>query len=861
MFQHVRELMEREAAAKSSYIIKRVEYSRNLNMIYHMIYLLAGIIGFCVIFVSYVITEKLGIASNIVIWSGIILGFISVVGLNILRDDYARLNATYFKFNKLKNQIKERLYKDFLTIPLWLSVVLLWLPLYLTFILMVYKSSGWISLESVANTGIKENLKYMMTFAGVLLGAQLALFTFITGSLVGRYSGNLAKTVIFHRAYCSLMLFSIFEMGLLFYGLMFGLPDGFIHLPNVLGVLTLICMVLSIWVTIESIVSERAIVYTGFHFSKRINRSMKKAVVLSDKPSRFWNILSALAFDWRSTDRFSYLKPPQKYLNAVSIYLNALFNAANRAIREGEQEIFRAALSGVLQVMTAYTQKRASYYGSDDEVFSFLNNQMGAIMHSTSKISNEYLITDAIRYSGLFGKLTLDIGSADKLKAGDEIQRKMPKGHPMALYWIGQLKEGFNVSHSLMRCTGASEAQEQLLGIATKALKKGYDEVIKFNYIPAANDIHIVCLQNYDAYHRTLAGNCYKHLLLLLLFSLIDVECKERHFYVEKEIIEAIGKMVKLRHIIKDMPALDFSDAINVLVSKVSSERATLQDIVLHLSRIQWKEKWEYSACANEISRIINLIKNIAVDAIKTNQAMTVGYIEALYEIGYIVLCEETKIPYEHRECCEKEIFVAWREIINLCLDKNNHHIFQWEQPVFSLIGYGLLVLEKRSNNDEKLKKELIESIKLYFDFVKKEHNDPKTRVSDSVWAYLRLLGAWTSFFIKEENLGKEILDFIANYKPYVYSTSFFGGSSTRSKYGHLGYPTLMYGDFFMPWLRNIQKYLNENELKNFEELQARLMGEEVLYPPYEDIEKIRSPRRNKFYEEMRKKRSKLHEG
>jgi len=54
---------------------------------------------------------------------------------------------------------------------------------------------------------------------------------------------------------------------------------------------------------------------------------------------------------------------------------------------------------------------------------------------------------------------------------------------------------------------------------------------------------------------------------------------------------------------------------------------------------------------------------------------------------------------------------------------------------------------------------------------------------------------------------------------------------------------------------KNIERHLNEDEGKEFNVLQKKLMSDEVLVPFYEKIEKIRRPLGEEFHKRILKER------
>ena len=177
-----------------------------------------------------------------------------------------------------------------------------------------------------------------------------------------------------------------------------------------------------------------------------------------NNPNYFWKFLLNLGFDWRNPERLKFFEPPNKGVAVTNSYLSGLFNAANKAIHENQQELLSASLFSIGTILRTYTKVRRSYYGSTDFVFTYTNDQMAALLKASSKSPNEYLILEIVRYIGSIGSLSLQISELPKNIEKGRPKRDMPKDHTLSLAWLGLLGEGFEHSHFLMRSTAASEA-------------------------------------------------------------------------------------------------------------------------------------------------------------------------------------------------------------------------------------------------------------------------------------------------------------------------------------------------------------------------------------------------------------------
>lgn len=823
MFVEARQLMEREAYLQGMLATETLRINRRTSFAYYATFLIATSIAFILLFVILTISEVYSAYRSFILIAGVLLAGIVVLTAEILRSNRRYLQGMGARSKALSELFKGRLNRDFLFPQFIVSWFFLWMPMIIGFILFSTRSNMWIWPGYPEHDQIKNIIHEVIPFTAGLLGAQLTLFTFVLGHFLGRYSSNLAIAVVKHKAVMSVVGFTFIGFATLGFELLFGYPDSFSLWPILVGILTACCSFLTVWITLAGIAADRAVEYAGLYFAKRIRRSIKKPLVHPEKDEGiFWRILTAYGLDFRDPERLVPLAPPPKDQDKAIRCFMGLFNAANKAIQDGQQEILHSSLKGIYDVALAYTDKRKHYIGGDDQVFSFINDQMASLIKASAKSPNQHLITDIITRTGFLGRLTLKIGKYPNTINGNIVREQ--RENPLVMYWIDLLKEGFEISHTLMRSTAASEAIKQMEYIAIEALKEGYSEVFMYCYLRTLRQVHQTCLRQIDAYHSTLSGECLRSLLKVWFYPLLDPNCKVPIYHIHAKALETLKEMA-LQEIKLNIPlALGFNNVVHTLTTKIATDRITLQDIFCILALRRWKDERERSVVVENMKSLIGLIADLGTEAISTKQALSINYGEALYEMGYIVLRGNNEFTPELQKELEESIFDAWERLTLLYCRNKDTNCYNWEHPVFALVGYGMGIYQKRPSVE--LKDRLVNCIQVYQKLIQVENQKPGNHISEESMSYLKLVGAWTSYFLNEHTIATEIKSFIE--KTPIHSSSSF---SFLSRYDRFGYPTILDMDFFLPNLNNIGIYLTQTDWKEFADIQASVMSDEVLIP------------------------------
>jgi hypothetical protein len=420
-----------------------------------------------------------------------------------------------------------------------------------------------------------------MTFSAALIAAQIALFTFMFAQFLGKYSSKIAGSLNRHRTVILLWLYPILSLVILYFVYIYGWPKNIWHVIMPLFViLNLECLILTIWAANTGVHADNIITYAGGDFSNRVSRAFKPALVQpGQKVGYLWRALGFLSLDWRNPERRTLFEPPPRSVTLTISLLASLFNATHKALREGQQEVFVSSLNAIRQILFTYIPIRATYFGTQDRVLSFANDQMASVIKESAKSPNESLITEAISSVGDIGASTLTIPPTPRDNERTVEQRISSSNHSLCGHWNWLLKESFLQSHMLMRSTAASEAINQLYRVALAAYQMEYADVVLGGFTSAISEIHKTCIIKPDAYHLTLAGDCIQKTVNVWGFVAQKYGQWAGMHDLNEQLANTIFSMAASHFQVDTLPMFNFKDVSNILTSKLEKSELILQDV------------------------------------------------------------------------------------------------------------------------------------------------------------------------------------------------------------------------------------------------------------------------------------------
>lgn len=841
MIDSVRELLERDLARVNEAATRQVQMVRQAVVASYLTLICLGVVTFVLLFFALRLAARHPDIDSLIVAIGMVCAVAVTLLAELLRADQRFIRAASNILTTTGNWFRRRLRQDFLVRHYWASIGLLWAPFCTSFVAILLRFEALVRPGSPEFERQLDSLRQIATFSGAVLAAQLTLITFLSSSMLGRYSSLLATALVKHPAVVSLLLFSLTLVLGSTMGLVAGYPDAAVGLLPLFFLLAFACLGISVGVVTSGISTDRAIEYAGHRFGNRIRRIIKAPLKARNfRRSFLRRTLAATGFYLRDPDRMLLLQPSPTRLVEVERYLMALFNAASKAVQEEQQEVLRASLQALVDCASAYSEKRRHYAGSQDEVFRLINQQLAATMKAAASASNEGLVADVVAYAGVIGSLSLRIGTVPSSLQPEENGRKfVSRSHPLATFWIGLLKSGFYFSHTLQHSTAPSTAIREIGRLAGIACKLGYDEVVRFVYLPTMQELHSLCFISPDAYHIDLSGQCAQNVLTVWFYAAVVADAEAFH-ETHEAAVETISRMgfLHMQHGPQLVPFANISDITSVLTARLDVEHPILLDIFLLVGRRQNRERWESRARVKQLESLMELLTSIGSEAVDKRRPLATYYCQAFYEMAYCILFMNFPLPGSEREALEASLFESWEAMVPTYYNGYAVSIQDWEHPMFGVIGLGMAAYERRPTAT--LKKQLQSCARLYFELVKDEEADKTARMADDAWDYLQLVGAWARTFLADKDLSDELAQKVANGRPFSSSPFGLGSSSREGRYGSVGYPTTLFGDYSLPQLINIGSYLTEGDFESLQRVQHRLFCDETLLPFAQEVRTIR---------------------
>src|SRR6266403_1797093 len=683
------------------------------------------------------------------------------------------------------------------------------------------------------------------------------------GQLLGRYSSLIAVAVSQHRVVRLLRGYLIVFLAGLYICYFLGFPDALPKVALLLALSLAACLGITVWASNTGIRIDGAILYTGHQGAARIAHWIKPPILTR---SKFWNAMANLGLDWRTPERMVVTLPPQEPASAATTLVSGLFNAAHKSIQENQHETFWSSLVALSFIVEAYVKRRRRYLGSTDQFLAYLNDQLAALAKAAAKSPNEYMVTNSVTTIGTIGALALEVGRGPDLpNAPKAPEAPYPESHPYFSHWQALLGECFELTHGLMRTTAASEVLTQLSKLTKKAIDLGYAEDASMSFPSELNRMYATCLMKRTPYHLSLAGQCVMAIMEIWSYGLGRHEAAVAG--VNKSMCDAIKKMALAFQAIEKLPSLDLRDPATTLTCKFSEEQITLQDIALSILTRPVKDQRQRRLAVADFEQLFDLVSDLLKDATAKEISFARTYGDAFYEFA---LLDFTALPIEWNEPeqpAEKYFHIdrpTAQELFENKLTETVKHliplhyrskmpVLDWEHRLFSIIGMAAAIYRETGRESARLLAS--EAISCYRDllFHARQKNES---VHDDSWDYLQLTSVWARHLLKDVALADELVDAVANGRPFY--LGMFSGSGKQG-WGLYGYPNvrLLHSDFSIPYPRNIGHRLSETVKQTVLRWQEKLMNPDELQDTYERIEKIREPIRKRILERYKEEKEK----
>lgn len=836
MLEFLRQSLEADAAKRGEHLVAKLQAAQLRNQAFWFSYIAASFLSFGVLLVGRIAATKSPAHAILITVISIAAVTVFVAITQSVIRDYAFLNRIGSRYDAYQKRLRGHTQTDYLAAYRWAALLLALFPAALAVVIVSLNSSHFVRPGTSEYTAYSDTIKQLTTLTSAVLAAQVALFNFMFGQLLGRYSTTITTEIAAHPTVRLLQSFTLAMLVGLYCSSLLGFPNALPKTTILVVMAILSCLALTVFVAITGIQADSAMRYVGGHIGRKVARSFGDPIA---KPSRFWKSMMYFGLDWRNPERFVVTAPPSRPPQVAIKMVAGIFNAAHKALRDNEHEMFVESVTALIRVADSYATPRSKYFGTTDAFFSYLDDHLAVLMVATAKAPNQYLITNVVTTIGAIGRIALRLGGPiDK----DKID--YPRSHPLFVHWFGLLVEGFNLSHTLMRSHAASEALEQMSLLANAAILAGHGEHVRVTVLPGFQEIHRTCIQKPDAYHVALAGDCLIKVLKIWLFALIQPA--KIAAVASDHLCESVRDMVLLQQALPRPFSHELKDPASVLTAKVTPDRYTLQDICMCILAWDFQDEWLRRLATDRLIEIIDLLKTLSLSA-GADWASVKNYTEAIYEISFLILRgipaalnQQSESKYHQDEesrqdILEQHVGTITRELVELWYDRKRNW-FDCEHMLFSVVGIAAVAFKATGRTHAKtVALEIIERYSQMLDETQTNNGD----IPDDHWDYLQLCAAWARDLLGEGKLADKLVADVAHGRPF-YSGYISGRSSA------FGYPQVDLGfAFFLVVPSNLQ--LSNSDGALFNKWQVMAVEPNMLRDTYERVWAIRRPLQEKI--------------
>lgn len=243
MIELFRQLLERDAAVKGYQMLSTLKAIHLRNITYYLLLAFALGTAFVLLISGQAISIRLPYISGVVVGASAALAAALVLSIELLRESDQFLWRVTSRVSNFRVAFHRRFARDFLARPFWIAVVLIALPSLVLLLIIVFSPLSWISPGTEGFQKGSESLRQITALAGALLAAQIALFNFMFGQLLGRYSSVVATSVIRHPVIKLLRWFSLILFGAAYGFSLYGYPASVLEHSVLIVFAALACQI------------------------------------------------------------------------------------------------------------------------------------------------------------------------------------------------------------------------------------------------------------------------------------------------------------------------------------------------------------------------------------------------------------------------------------------------------------------------------------------------------------------------------------------------------------------------------------------------------------------------------------------
>lgn len=775
-----------------------------------------------------------------------IVGIAWVICLGVLRRRKEFVLVWARRLYNTYTEMQTKAYRDFLFPHFCAAVGILILVVVCATILFLQSTPSDL-LHTFSAVNALDHLRSLRGWLVALLGAELTLLTFLFGSLVGKYSGVLARSLLTHPAIVTTLLLPTLGISVVV-AAEFGYSTLYVAaLERVFYLMSLLGLLLVAWITVTGVETDKAVRYAGIAFARSIRRIIKKPHIapgVSDPPkaSVWQRTLARLWLPVIDLERLQSLQPFPFRLSKIKRLYMGLFNAAHRAVNEQQHEVVTSALNALVDMTEAYADRRRLYFSIQDEIATYANHQMSAFMNVVARDPNQELLREATVAVGHMGQSILKFARYPDLpEAPDTLQVGPTSTHEFSGLWVGLLEEAFAHGAAMQRSTASHEVLDQVVDVSYAATKLGAMDLVLHNCIPAVQRLHGQCLKDPSLYKLVLSSVCFQCLLQIWALRIAVLDRWRREHQLHKQMIRTVRQMVEIQLPWESQQglALWFTEvkATDRLLGPTRKATLNLQGLYYWLARsdAERKERLDRSTI-NDMADLVKLVGDLGISAVQKDHWNPGEFSHALFEMGCVTFCvlpDKFDQPIcddkdaTHRQKLVKDLYENWVQLTKVIVMPRDHDTLQWMPSHFALLGLG--ICEASETQNKGCKAWVSRAVLNYAAYLKDLLPKVNDWYAEVLLDYVQLIAAWVYEWMGKTALLSQLEAMLPMEDTPYGRTRARGGGLSSSYLASMGYPTHHGGGVAVPFHSNMTHFLSQEEMGKISSTLSMMADEEML--------------------------------
>jgi hypothetical protein len=209
MLEFLRQSLESDAAKRGEHLVAKLQAAQLRNQAFWFSYIAASFVSFGVLLVGRIAATKSPAHAILITVVSIASVTVFVAITQSVIRDYAFLNRLASRYRAYQSRLRGHTQTDYLATYRWAAWLLALFPSALAVIFVSLTSSHVVKPGASEYMAYSDTLKQLTMLTSAVLAAQVALFNFMFGQLLGRYSTTITTEIAAHPTVRLLQSFTL----------------------------------------------------------------------------------------------------------------------------------------------------------------------------------------------------------------------------------------------------------------------------------------------------------------------------------------------------------------------------------------------------------------------------------------------------------------------------------------------------------------------------------------------------------------------------------------------------------------------------------------------------------------------------